>query len=106
MQKAKCTNCNDRCRDRSEFIPYAVYEVGRARDERIFMKLWIIILILILLLVGSNIGWLIYEAQFETVEEITQDVTQEADNGENYFIGGDLIGETDGKNNENYNPPT
>ena len=34
---------------------------------------------------------------FEDVT-ITQEVEQEADNGENHFIGGDFIGETEDKN--------
>lgn len=55
---------------------------------------FIIILILIIALIGTNLGWLIYESQFETAT-ITQEVQQEADNGINTFIGGDVIGETD-----------
>ena len=49
-------------------------------------------ILIIVLLVGTNAAWLYYESQWETVY---QEVTQEADNGANNFVGGDLIGETD-----------
>lgn len=78
-------------------VPYIVHESSMVRAERQAKRLIAIIILLIVLLVGSNIGWLIYENQFETVETWQQEVVQEADNGENTFIGGDYIGET--KNN-------
>ena len=80
-----------------ESIPYAAYELSMARAERTAKRFWITILTLIFLLVGSNCAWLWYEAQFETVE-YTQEVTQEADNGTNNFVGGDVIGETNDQN--------
>ena len=91
--------CNG-CKTENEIIsvPYVVHEKAMARAERQFKSLIAIILVLIVLLVGSNIGWLIYESQFEVVEETYQEVTQDAENGENNFIGGDYIGETDDKN--------
>ena len=33
---------------------------------------FIIIVILIIALIGTNVGWLLYESQFETVETIEQ----------------------------------
>lgn len=80
-------------------VPYLVHEGDMSRLERQLKRLWIVILVLIFLLVGSNCAWMIYESQFETVEETYQEVIQEADNGENHFIGGDVIGETDYTNN-------
>ena len=44
------------------------YEVALAFAERTTVRLWVVIILLITLLVGTNIGWLVYEAQFETVE--------------------------------------
>jgi hypothetical protein len=79
-------------------VPYLVHEGDMSRLERQLKRLWIVILVLIFLLVGSNCAWLWYESQFETVETV-QEVVQEADNGENHFIGGDVIGETDYTNN-------
>lgn len=59
-------------------VPYIVYESAMARNERTFKKMWGALILLILLLVGSNVGWLIYESQFETVE-VYQEVEQEAE---------------------------
>lgn len=72
-------------------VSYIVFESTLARFDRIIKRLWIVILILIFLLVGTNVGWLYYESQFETVEETTtQEVKQKADgNSSNSFIGGD-----------------
>ena len=95
-------------------IPFVALESERARCERMMkeqldrhqkerhderLKSFVIILVLILLLFGTNAGWLAYESQWETVETVTQEVTQEADNGINRFIGGDYYGEADGKDN-------
>lgn len=79
-------------------VPYIVHESSMVRAERQAKRLIAIIILLIVLLVGSNIGWLVYENSFEDIV-ITQEVEQEADNGENHFIGGDYIGETKSKNN-------
>jgi hypothetical protein len=78
-------------------VPYVVHESAMARAERQNKALVWVIVLLIILLVGSNIGWLVYESSFETVETWQQEVVQDAENGENTFIGGDYIGET--KNN-------
>lgn len=83
-------------------VPYQVFKDFKETAKANNLKWFILCLVLIVLLVGSNIGWLIYESQFETVESTTtQEVIQEADNGENHFIGGDMIGETDSQNNNN-----
>lgn len=78
-------------------VPYVAHESAMARAERQNKRLVWVIVLLIVLLVGSNIGWLVYESQFETVESWEQEVVQEADNGENHFIGGDFVGETESK---------
>ena len=94
---AKCETCKGEESSVPESVPYFVHESAMARAERTAKRLWITILTLIFLLVGSNCAWLWYEAQFETVE-YTQEVTQEADNGTNNFVGGDVIGETNDQN--------
>ncbi len=78
-------------------VPFIVFEASLSRMERTIKRLWITIMLLICLLVGSNLAWLYYNEQFETVESTTttQEVQQEADNGTNNFIGGDYNGETD-----------
>ena len=92
---ANCETCKGKEAHALESVPYIVHESAMARAERTAKRLWITILTLIFLLVGSNCLWLYYESQWETVY---QEVTQEADNGTNNFVGGDVIGETDYQN--------
>lgn len=94
-----CNNCGTDKKPSS--VPYAVLVDFKETAKANSLKWFIICLVLIVLLVGSNIGWLVYENSFEdvTTHEIIQEVEQEADNGENHFIGGDLIGETKDKDN-------
>ena len=82
-------------------VPYVVHESAMARSERHNKRLWIVILVLIGALIGTNLAWIIYEAQFDVVEETT--ITQENDNGYNNYIGndGDInYGETDDNEKE------
>lgn len=57
-----------------EPVPYIVHEGVMARMERSVKRLWVLVVLLILLLVGTNVAWLIYEAQFEDQTTVTQDV--------------------------------
>lgn len=68
-------------------IPFIAYEASMSRFERINKRLWIAVILLIVLLVGSNISWLIYEAQFERYTETS--VTQDGE-GVNIVGGGDV----------------
>lgn len=86
-----CSTCKS---NSLQTIPYIAHEQEMARRERTEKRLWITIILLIVLLVGSNAGWMYYESQF-TDTVTTQEVVQEADNGNNSFIGGDVYGETD-----------
>ena len=86
--------CNG-CNNETVSVPYVVHESAMARAERQSKRLVAIIILLIVLLVGSNIGWLVYNSQFEVLETWEQEVVQDANNGENTFIGGDLIGKAD-----------
>lgn len=84
--------------------PYAV-ETAMACLERTIKRLWILCILLVVFLVGTNAAWIYYESQFEVVETLSQEVTQEIDgdgDGSNVFIGGDSYGETqaDGQNNK------
>lgn len=74
------------------------WERHEERNKKLINKLIAVILVLVVLLVGSNVAWLVYESQFETVEAAYQEVVQEADNGENNFVGGDIIGTADSEN--------
>lgn len=84
-----CSTCKS---NSLQTIPYIAHEQEMAHRERTERRLWITIILLIVLLVGSNAGWMYYESQFE---DVYQEVVQEADNGTNSFIGGNVYGETD-----------
>ena len=88
-----CNNCGTDKKPSS--VPYAVLVDFKETAKANSLKWFIVCLVLIVLLVGSNIGWLVYESQFEVVEETYQEVVQDAENGGNHFVGGDVIGETD-----------
>ena len=92
---SNCGNCNGKDKNTPENVPYLVHESEMARAERTIKRLWITTLVLIFMLVGTNAAWMYYESQWETVH---QEVVQEADNGTNNFVGGDLVGETDYQN--------
>lgn len=92
-----CNGCSTETKTPAT-VPYQVFKDFKETAKANSLKWFIICLVLVVLLVGSNIGWLIYESQFETIET-TQEAIQEADNGENHFIGGDMIGETDNPDN-------
>jgi hypothetical protein len=96
----KCDECK-RCAMNDDMTNVVMSSADWQRNEQRHLRrekrFVAIIVLLIILLVGSNIGWLVYESQFETVESWEQEVVQEADNGENHFIGGDFIGETESK---------
>lgn len=81
-------------------VPYVVHESAMARAERQTKSLVWVIVLLIVLLVGTNVGWLLYESQFEVVEETTEEyvIEQDAESGNNNSIinGGEVTnGEAD-----------
>lgn len=79
-------------------------DIQGARLERIIKRMYIIILFLIVSLIGTNLGWLYYERQFETCETTTIKAEQEANgNSNNYIIGGDYAREAEGDNNQDSN---
>ena len=95
MEK-KCNNCGTDKAPAS--VPYVVHESAMARAERTQKSLVWVIVLLIVLLVISNVGWLIYESQFEVVEETTEtyEIVQESSDTNNSIInGGEIVnGET------------
>ena len=105
-----CNNCNT-AENQNVNVPYVVHESAMARSERHNKRLGIVILVLIGALIGTNLAWIIYEAQFETVETITEeyDIEQDAEGGNNNSIinGGSIVnGEAEDKvqDNNNENP--
>ena len=82
-----CNNCGT---DKTPTnVPYVVHESAMARAERQSKRLVAIIILLIFLLVGSNIGWLVYESQFETTETVEEILVDAEDNGIANYIGND-----------------
>lgn len=93
-----CNSCNT---NDMAVMPIAQHEKDQNRLMSIIKRLIAVIVILIVLLVGTNVGWLIYNSQFEVVEESTT-ITQENAEGYNNYIGndGDIVnGETNNKEN-------
>ena len=70
-------------------VPYIVHESSMVRAERRAKRLIAIIVLLIVLLVGSNIGWLIYESQFEDVITSEEIIVDAEENGIANYIGND-----------------
>jgi hypothetical protein len=71
------------------------WERHEERNKKLINKLIAVILVLVVLLVGSNVAWLIYESQFEVIEETVSEiyeVEQNADGGNNNSVisGGDV----------------
>ena len=75
-------------------VPYIAHESAVARLERVIKRLWVLAIVLIVLLAASNAAWIYYESQFETTET-TIEAKQETTDGNNYAVGGDLIGNAD-----------
>ena len=74
-------------------VSYIAFESSCASYERQNKRMFIIIIILVITLIGTNLGWLYYESQFE---DITIKAEQQADDqGNNYVIGGNY-GEAEG----------
>ena len=72
-------------------IPYYVHEAEMYRMERNNRRWFIAFMVVLFMLFATNIGWVIYESQFETVV-----VTQDNADGYNSYIGndGDIINGT------------
>lgn len=71
-------------------VSYFVYEDAMVRAERHLKRQIVVIILLLIALIGTNAGWIYYEAQFEDIA-----VTQEADSGRggNASITGTTIGD-------------
>jgi hypothetical protein len=91
-----CNSCGTDKKPSS--VPYAVLVDFKETAKANSLKWFIICLVLIVLLVGSNIGWLVYESQFEDVveETYTEDYDIEASDNGNAIYNDDgsvVIGE-------------
>ena len=92
-----CETCKEKRRVTAQTpkdVPYNAYEVALARLDRVIKRLYKLIVLLIILLVASLSALIWFESQVETVET-TIEAKQETTDGNNYAIGGDLIGNAD-----------
>lgn len=86
----ECNSCGKI--DPNASIPFAAFEANEQRHERKERNFFVVILVLIGLLVLSNLAWLLYEAQFEVVEETeTYSISQESEGDANSIINGGEI---------------
>ena len=78
-------------------------ESAIAMAERTIRRLWITVLVLIVVLAGVCVGFFLYEAQFETYEDV-QDVVTDIGafqlGSDNYVVGGDMTYVTDRENSD------
>ena len=67
---AKCKECKENkvVMNTPENVPYIVHETAMARNERNVKRLVVALIIAIVLAFATNVGWLIYESQYETVD--------------------------------------
>lgn len=86
----KCDECK-RCAMNDDMTNVVMSSADWQRNEQRHLRrekrLIAIIVLVIVLLVGSNVGWLIYNSQFEMVETAEQyEIQQTADGGDNNSI--------------------
>lgn len=74
---------------REALIPYYVHEGIVARMERANKRMWILCIILFLGLLLTNVGWIVYEMQYEDV--VTETVESDSIWGDAYgtIVSGD-----------------
>ena len=99
----KCDECK-RCAMNDDMTNVVMSSADWQRNEQRHLRrekrFVAIVVLLILLLVGSNLGWIIYENQFEVVEETTEtyEIIQESSDTNNSIINGGGI--VNGKAND------
>lgn len=62
-----CENCEIKEEKMPESVPYMVYDMDMARAERHSKRWMIAAIVMAVMLFATNIGWIIYESQFETI---------------------------------------
>ena len=70
-------------------VPYVAYESSMVRLERTNRRVWILCIILIIALLATNIGWIIYESQWQYVDS-TQIEAEQDGSGVNIVGNGDI----------------
>ena len=82
-----CNNCTPT--DVNVSVPYVVHEAEVSRQERQIKRMWIALIVLMVALFLTNLAWIGYESQFET---ISYDYTQDGE-------GTNIIGDSNEVNN-------
>ena len=65
-----CTECTEvevKTEKKPETVPYIVYEAALDRETRHTKKWMIAFFVVLAMLFATNVGWIIYESQFETI---------------------------------------
>ena len=94
MEK-NCENCKQNTETASVTVPYFVHESAMARAERHIKRMWIALIVLAVALFLTNMAWIGYESQFETIS-----YEQDGDGVNNVNLGeqGDVINGTESEN--------
>lgn len=84
-------------------VPYYIHEDDINREEHHTKRWFVVWIITFAALILTNLGWIIYENQYEDVVS-TQTITQDSGEGGNNtftgdFYGGEYNGEADGYKN-------
>ena len=92
-----CNGCATDEKMSKVIMSSADWQRNEQRHERREKRLVWVIVLLIVLLVGSNIGWLVYESSFETVETVEEYAVEQDGSVNNSIInGGEIVnGETE-----------
>lgn len=88
-----CNNCTPT--DVNVSVPYVVHEAEVSRQERQIKRMWVALIVLIVALFLTNMAWIGYESQFETIS-----YEQDGDGLNNVNLGeqGDLINGAESEN--------
>ena len=87
--------------DEKKTIPYYAYDALTLMSIRTIRRLWILCIILIVLLFGSNLGWLIYESQFEDVSTKIEQEAEWEDDSNVVFNGTGTVNYGESKTDSN-----
>lgn len=104
--KKRCDECNS-CKMRDDMTTVMMSSADWQRSEQRHLRrekrFVALIVLLVILLVGTNIGWMIYESQFETTETIEEYAVEQDGSFNNSIInGGEIVnGETEDNLQEN-----
>lgn len=81
----------------NQTISFVAHEADMARMERSNKRWFILALIELTVIVAMIVGFVLYESQYEVVEEsTTQTVTQDVDNGNGDTLVKGLVGDING----------